>query len=79
MTRHGRKERRGRTYTVRSMMERTPSRMLSFCEKAGMMPIEAPHGTFPGFSWADVREVEHPVLTGDESEPEQRQRSRYDL
>ena len=42
MVRHGRKERRGRTSTVRSMMEGILSRVLSFCEKAGMMPIEVP-------------------------------------
>ncbi len=75
----GRKERYSRTYTVRSMMERILSRVLSFCEKAVMMPSEAPHGPFPGVSRSDVRGVGHPVLTRDEPEPEQRQRSRYDL
>ena len=79
MVRHGRKERRGRTYTVRSMMEGILSRVLSFCEKAGMMPIEAPPDTFSGVSRSEVSGVEHPVLTGDEPDSYQRQRSRYDL
>ena len=47
-------------------MERIPSRVLSFCAKAGMMPIEAPPGILPGVSQFEVRGVEHPVLTGDE-------------
>jgi hypothetical protein len=79
MVRYGRKESRGHTCTVRSMMERIPCRVLSFCAKAGMMPIEAPRGTFPGVSRSKVREVEHPVLTGDEPELYQWQRRRYDL
>ena len=40
MVHHGRKERHGRTYMVRNMREGILSRVLSFCEKAGMMPIE---------------------------------------
>jgi hypothetical protein len=69
MVRHGRKERRGRTCTVRSMPERIPSRVLSFCGKAGMMPVEALRGIFPDISRSEGRVMEHPVLTGDEPEP----------
>jgi hypothetical protein len=79
MVRHGRKESRGRTCKVRSMMERIPSRVLSFCAKAGMMLTEVLYGPGPGVSQSAVKGREHPVLTGDEPEPEPRQRSTYDL